>query len=115
MIGSIAFDQAGRLLVLEIDTAGILDPALMGLGLPAPGAIIRINADGSRTTLASAGLEFPLGMTVARDGSVYASNFGVIPASGPAPGISGQMVRVSDPDSGRPAGCQPGRLSPGGL
>ena len=98
MIGSIAFDQAGRLLVMEIDTAGILDPST---GLPAPGAIIRINADGSRTTLASAGLEFPLGITVARDGSVYASNFGVVPASGPAPGISGQVVRVSDPD---PAG-----------
>ena len=101
MIGSIAFDQAGRLLVMEIDTAGILDPATSGPGLPAPGAIIRINADGSRTTLASAGLEFPLGITVAKDGSVYASNFGVIPASGPAPGISGQVVRVSDPS---PAG-----------
>ncbi len=98
MIGSIAFDQAGRLLVMEIDTAGILDPST---GLPAPGAIIRINADGSRTTLASAGLEFPLGITVARDGSVYASNFGVVPASGFAPGISGEVVRVSDPD---PAG-----------
>ena len=67
-------------------------------GAARPGAIIRINADGSRTTLASAGLEFPLGMTVAKDGSVYASNFGVIPASGgPIPGISGQVVRVSDP------------------
>jgi hypothetical protein len=95
MIGSIAFDQAGRLLVMEIDTAGILDPA--SSGLPAPGAIIRINADGSQTTLASAGLEFPLGIAVAKDGSVYASNFGVIPATGPAPGISGQLVRVSDP------------------
>src|ERR1022692_1256176 len=101
MIGSIAFDQAGRLLVMEIDTAGILDPASSGPGLPAPGAIIRINADGSRTTLASAGLEFPLGITVAPDGSVYSSNFGVIPAIGPAPGISGEVVRVSDPD---PAG-----------
>ena len=99
MIGSIAFDQAGRLLVMEIDTAGINDPSM---GLPAPGAIIRINADGSRTTLASAGLEFPLGITVAKDGSVYASNFGVIPASGgPVPGVSGQVVRISDPD---PAG-----------
>ena len=38
---------------------------------------------------------------MAKDGSVYASNFGVIPASGPAPGISGQVVRVSDPS---PAG-----------
>ena len=94
MIGDIAFDQAGRLLVMEIDTAGILDPSS---GLPAPGAIIRINADGSRTTLASAGLVFPLGIAVARDGSVYASNFGVIPATGPAPGVSGEVVRVSDP------------------
>ena len=86
MIGSIAFDQAGRLLVMEIDTAGILDPATSGPGLPAPGAIIRINADGSQTTLASAGLEFPLGITVASDGSVYASNFGVIPGVGPRSG-----------------------------
>ena len=104
MIGSIAFDQAGRLLVMEIDTAGINDPALGpgGSGIPAPGAIIRINANGSRTTLASAGLTFPLGITVAKDGSVFASNFGVIPASGgPIPGISGQIVRVSDPS---PAG-----------
>ena len=93
MIGSIAFDQAGRLLVMEIDTAGILDPS----PVPQPGAIIRINADGSRTTLASAGLTFPLGITVAKDGSVYASNFGVIPATGPAPGVSGQVVRISDP------------------
>ena len=99
MIGGIAFDQAGRLLVLEIDTAGINDPSP---GVPAPGAIIRINADGSRTTLASAGLEFPLGLTVAKDGSVYASNFGVIPATGgPIPGVSGQVVQVSDPS---PAG-----------
>jgi hypothetical protein len=94
MIGAIAFDQAGRLLVLEIDTAGLLDPS----PVPQPGAVIRINADGSRTTLASAGLEFPLGMTVAKDGSVYATNFGVIPGvGGPFPGASGQVVRVSDP------------------
>jgi hypothetical protein len=94
MIGDIAFDQAGRLLVLEIDTAGLLDPS----AVPAPGAIIRINADGSRTTLASNGLEFPLGMAVAKDGSLYASNFGVIPASGgPIPGVSGEVVRISDP------------------
>jgi hypothetical protein len=94
MIGSIAFDQAGRLLVMEIDTAGILDPS----PVPQPGAIIRINGDGTRTTLASAGLEFPLGIAVAKDGSVYASNFGIIPASGgPIPGVSGQVVRVSDP------------------
>jgi hypothetical protein len=93
MIGGIAFDQAGRLLVLEIDTAGINDPST---GLPAPGAIIRINRDGTRTTLASAGLIYPLGLTVAKDGSIYATNYGILPASGgPIPGASGEVVRIS--------------------
>ena len=106
MIGSIAFDQAGRLLVLEIDTAGIDDPAP---GLPSPGAIIRINHDGSRTTLASAGLIFPLGLTVARDGSVYASNYGVLPGTGsPIPGLSGEVVQVSDPDPASQLGANLG-------
>ena len=98
MIGRIAFDQAGRLLVLEIDTAGIRDPS-PATGLPAPGAIIRINKNGTRTTLAKTGLlSFPLGMTVAKDGSVYATNFGILPGAGsPIPGLSGQVVRVADP------------------
>jgi hypothetical protein len=96
MIGGIAFDQAGRLLVLEIDTAGINDPST---GLPAPGALIRINSDGSQTTLASNGLEFPLGLAVAKDGSVYTTNYGVLPSSGgPIPGASGEVVQISDPD-----------------
>jgi hypothetical protein len=96
MIGSIAFDQAGRLLVLEIDTAGIADPQTSGL--PASGAVIRINHDGSRTTLASDGLIFPLGLAVARDGSVYATNYGILsPANSPIPGVSGQVVRITDP------------------
>ena len=41
-IGDIAFDHWGRLLVLEIDQAGINDPALASGGLPTPGAIIRV-------------------------------------------------------------------------
>jgi hypothetical protein len=96
MIGGIAFDQAGRLLVLEIDTAGINDPST---GLPAPGALIRINGDGTRTTLASSGLVFPLGLAVASDGSVYTTDYGILPGSGgPIPGLSGEVVQISDPD-----------------
>ena len=45
------------------------------------------------------GLLFPLGLTVARDGSVYVSNYGVLPGTGsPIPGLSGEVVQVSDPD-----------------
>ncbi len=87
-IGDIAFDQSGRLLVLEINTGGIGD-------LTAPGALLRLNADGTRTVLASAGLVSPTGLAVARDGSVYVSNYGTTPATGGAGGTSGEIVRIA--------------------
>ena len=99
MIGDIAFDQAGRLLVLEMDQAGFADtdPG----GLPTPGALIRVNADGSRTVLASSGLEFPGGIAVAADGSIYATNWAVLQGSGdpnipPGVNIGGEVVRIAD-------------------
>jgi sugar lactone lactonase YvrE len=92
MIGGIAFDHSGRLLVLEIDTAGIADPSP---GLPAPGAVIRINKNKTRTTLAEAGLEYPLGLAVAKDGSIYVSNYGILPgAGGPILGLSGELDHI---------------------
>lgn len=96
-IGDIAFDQAGRLLVLEMDQDGLEDSN----AVPAPGELIRINHDGSRTVLASQGLEYPAGMAVAKDGSVYLTNWSVIqgqndPNVPPGSGISGEVVRVSD-------------------
>jgi hypothetical protein len=69
-IGDIAFDGAGRLLVLEIDRKGLNDPALKGSGLPAPGAIVRVGGTGSQSVVASTGLEFATGIAVARDGTV---------------------------------------------
>jgi hypothetical protein len=98
MIGDIAFDQAGRLLVLEMDQAGFADP--MPGGLPTPGALIRVNADGSRTVLASTGLEYPAGIAVAADGSIYATNWSVIQGSNdpnlpPGVPIGGEIVRIA--------------------
>ncbi len=90
-IGDIAFDQAGRLLVLEIDQAGIGDTA----SPPTPGAVIRVNANGTQSVLASTGLEFPTGMAVARDGSIYVSNYGVLSATGEPGGVSGEIVRIA--------------------
>ena len=114
MIGSIAFDQAGRLLVMEIDTAGILDPAAAGPGLPAPGAIVD-QRDGTRTALASAGLEFPLGIAVARDGSGVHVQLRSHPGHRARPGHQRPDRPGLRPESGRPAGRQSGRLSAGGL
>jgi hypothetical protein len=93
MIGSIAFDPSGRLVVLEIDTAGINDPAK---GLPMPGAVVRFSKNFKvHTVLASKGLEFPLGLAVTKSGEIYTSNYGVLPAvGGPIPGLSGQLVHL---------------------
>lgn len=98
MIGDIAFDQAGRLLVLEMDQAGFADT--MPGGLPTPGALIRVNANGSRTTLASTGLEYPAGIAVAADGSIYATNWSVLNGSNdpflpPGVPVGGEIVRIA--------------------
>jgi hypothetical protein len=63
----IAFDRHGRLLVLEIAHNGLLsgDPT---------GALIRVERDGSHTTLAGEGLVAPGGTAVARHGVIYVSN-----------------------------------------
>jgi hypothetical protein len=82
----VAFDARGRLYALETDTvAGFPGPAAAGSG-----KVVRVNTDGTLTTIAS-GLTFPTAMTFDPDGdSLYVSNngFGI-----PVPG-SGQIVRV---------------------
>ena len=117
MIGDIAFDQAGRLLVLEMDQAGFADtdPG----GLPTPGALIRVNADGSRTILASTGLEYPGGIAVAADGSIYATNWTVLQGSNdPESAARGQRRRRGRAHrrrhARRPDRGQPRRLPRGG-
>jgi hypothetical protein len=97
-IADIAFDPNGRLLVLEIDQAGLLDPAAE-TGLPTPGALIGVHKNGSKQLLASTGLEFPTGLAVSQHGSVFASNFGVLPASGGPGGFSGEVVKIGLPGS----------------
>ncbi len=62
-ISDVKFDPTGRLLVLEIDQAGLLDPAAEE-GLPTPGALIGVHRNGTKSTLLSTGLEFPTGLAV---------------------------------------------------
>ena len=76
----IAFAPDRSLYVLEIAANGLLsgDPT---------GALIRVAPNGTRTTIASAGLVTPGGVAIGRDGSIYVTNFGT------QPGI-GQVVRI---------------------
>jgi hypothetical protein len=90
-IGALAFDASHRLHVLQIGN-GFASPG--GPPLAAPGKLIRINADGSRSTLAD-NLFYPGGMAIAGDGTIYVTNFGIVP--GPTPPAfpsGGQVLRI---------------------
>jgi sugar lactone lactonase YvrE len=76
----IAFDRRGRLHVLEIAANGILAGDFAG-------RLVRVNRDGSRTVLASKGLFAPGGFVIAKDGSIYVTNNGILAGAG-------QVVRI---------------------
>jgi hypothetical protein len=88
----VAFDKDGRLYALETDTAA----GFPGLKSAGTGQVMRVNRDGSLTTIAS-GLVFPTAMTFGPDGELYVSNFGF----GVPPVGLGQIVRITVPDSSR--------------
>ena len=80
----IAFDRRGRLYVLEIATNGLLNTAEGEL--PA-GRLVRVNKDGSRTTLASEGLAAPGGFVLGH-GAAYITNNSIL-------SDAGQVVKVA--------------------
>jgi hypothetical protein len=82
-----AFDDDGNLLVLEIARNSLLSNDQTG-------ALIRLNRDGSRTTLLSEGLRYPTGLAI-HGAAVYISNCGTCPGSG-------QVLRVSFDDTDDP-------------
>ncbi|HWF72060.1 MAG TPA: ScyD/ScyE family protein [Solirubrobacteraceae bacterium] len=80
-VTAIAFDARGRLLATELSTGGLLAAGT------APGALVRISADGKKvSTLPVSGLSEPTGVAVAPDGTVYVSNRGTSPGSASKPG-----------------------------
>jgi hypothetical protein len=74
----IAFDRHGRLYVLEIAKDGLLASGENELPV---GALIRVNRDGSRTTLASEGLAAPGGFVLGH-GAAYVTNNSILPGAG---------------------------------
>ena len=80
----IAFDRRGRLYVLEIATNGLLNTAEGEL--PA-GRLVRVNKDGSRTTLASEGLAAPGGFVLGH-GAAHITNNSIL-------SDAGQVVKVA--------------------
>ncbi len=84
----VAFDSRARMYALETDTV----PGFPGPPAAGSGQVVRVNGNGSLTTVAS-GLTFPTAMTIGPDGALYVSNlgFGV-----PVPD-AGQIVRITVP------------------
>jgi glucose/arabinose dehydrogenase len=85
-ISAIAFDPAGRLLVLEIDRLGLTDPS-------GSGELIRLDAAKRPTVLLDSGLVSPTGLAVGPDGSIYISDYGSSPSTGPPP--HGEILRLA--------------------
>ncbi len=77
----IAFDSHGNMYVLEINKGGLLsaNPEDMSTVV---GALIKVAPDGHKTTVMTSGLVMPTGMAIGPDGSIYISNFGVVPGMG---------------------------------
>jgi glucose/arabinose dehydrogenase len=65
----------------------------------APGDVVRVAPDGSRTRLGGKSLLFPTGAAVDSSGAVYVSNFSVLPArtpkKSPFRGAGGQLVKIT--------------------
>jgi hypothetical protein len=80
----IAFDKRGRLYVLEIATNGLLSAGENELPV---GRLVRVNKDGSRTTLASEGLNAPGGFVLGH-GAAYITNNSIL-------SDAGQVVKVA--------------------
>lgn len=74
----LAFGPDGSLYVLEIAANGLL----AGEQGDIFGALIRIESNGERTTLASQGLVFPTGLAIGPDGTIYLSANGTSAADG---------------------------------
>ena len=94
----VAFDGAGNLYVLEMIAGGLLqaDPAV-----PESNAsrLVKVSTDGDVTEVAGPGLVFATGLAVGHDGTIYVSNFGVMPGMGQIVAIAG----VAEPFPSGPA------------
>jgi len=80
----IAFDKRGRLYVLEIATGGLLNTPEDELPV---GRLVRVNKDGSTTTLASEGLNAPGGFVLEHH-AAYITNNSILSGAG-------QVVKVA--------------------
>jgi hypothetical protein len=98
MLGALDFDSAGRLHVLEIVAGGFLamdfEAIEMGDLSSAVSRVVRIEDDGTQTTLVDSGIYFSTGLAVGAANELYVAHLSVTPFA--------ELVRIGAP-SGEPA------------
>ncbi|MFC5834587.1 ScyD/ScyE family protein [Nonomuraea insulae] len=87
-IADLTFDERGRLVVLEMAKEGMFDGNPGHNGDTVTGRLVRVEANGSRTDLATTGLENPGGVAYAGNGVYYVTN------RSNGAGDTGQLLRI---------------------
>lgn len=88
-ISGCGFDKNGNFYVTEFDTTGF-PPS----GAPA-GAVIQIAPNGTRTALGQGQLFAPNGFLAGSDGSIYVTNWSVMPGESTNNSPTGQVVKIT--------------------
>jgi len=83
----LAFDEQGRLYVLQMSNGETEIPAL------GTGRVVRLNSDGLRDVMAT-GLSYPAGMAIGADGALYVSQYSYDLELGRAHAGMGQILRI---------------------
>jgi sugar lactone lactonase YvrE len=90
-ITDVAFGRDGSLYVLELTT----DPSTFG----PTGAIVRVKPNGTRSVIGRDVLHYPGGMAIGAGGSIFVSNWSVLPAfpqaGSPFGNARGQVIRLT--------------------
>lgn len=84
----VAYSPRGNLYVLQFATPNTQPGPPFA---PGTGAVWSVSSNGAATKLVS-GLNFPTGITFARDGTAYVTNNGLMPATGP---VTGEVVKIT--------------------
>lgn len=97
----VAFDVEGNLYVLEMVTGSLLN-ADPDVPESLAARLVKVTPDGAQVTLVDDGLTFATGLAIDSNGTIYVSNFGVMPSMGQV-----VMIDLDDTEAWTSPGISP--------